>query len=196
MGDPRLFQPCLRDDVDLPVSLEVRVQRPDVGFVERDETVLFPAVLVDRRWLIQAVVLLEPVHDRVLDRAEAGLRNHVKAAIVFRSMQDRPQVIDFIDEVVRRRILGRDLQDLTVAQVPLADGEVGEPFGEFPIRAFVAEPKRRLIQAHTSIPSGFAPCKRVPVIAGNTILYICSKTVGQDDGDHSCCAQLASTGRW
>jgi hypothetical protein len=42
---------------------------------------VLPAVSVDRRRLVQAVVFLEPFDDRVLQRTETGLGDDVEAGL-------------------------------------------------------------------------------------------------------------------
>jgi hypothetical protein len=72
------LQPCLREYVELSIRLEVLVKCPNVLLIERDQAILLPALPMNCRWLIEAVIPFKSVDDRILDRTETGLRHDVK----------------------------------------------------------------------------------------------------------------------
>jgi hypothetical protein len=56
-----------REQFDLSVGSQITEQFPNVFAVERDYCVVLPALAIDRRRLIQAVVFLEAVDDRLFE---------------------------------------------------------------------------------------------------------------------------------
>jgi len=61
---------------------------------------VLPPLPVNRRRLVEAVVFLEPLQDRPLERAETGLGDDVDPRVVDRLVEDRSDLPDLRQQLV------------------------------------------------------------------------------------------------